>query len=166
MTSKIALVSLNVSYSPAQDRVLLSASTGDEQRIHLWLTQRLLRLIRPHVETWLTNNGIDPVESNENKPNKSTAPGKSPSQAVPKKQPKPHQELLVTHIDVGTQGKKIQLTFRGAEHQQNQYFVQLQAGQLNAWWNGIVQTCGLGKWSIEDPAPEALTAQETGVTLH
>ena len=152
MPNKSPLTSVSVSYSPAQDRLLFKATDTQGAVVHLWMTQRLMRLVRPHVEVWLEKTT---QEIEETKPTSQDKPAKGASKPVAQKQAKPQHELLVANIDLSSGGEHMQFTFRGAEAADNQYVLRLGAEQLNKWWSGVMQTCDLGAWST-DKTPEPM----------
>lgn len=165
MAQKVPLTSVSVSYSPAQDRLLLKATNATGEVVHLWMTQRLMRLVRPHVEKWL-NATI--ANEDASKADKKSQPGqpKPSSKAVAQKQEPPGQELLVTNVDLGTSDDKVNFLFRGADPSQDQYFLRLSGEQLDRWWSGVMQTCDLGAWSTDATPPHLTNVKDSGVTLH
>lgn len=51
------LARITTRYSPGQDRVCLAGALPDGSPVLLWLTQRLLRRLLPHLTAWL--EGLD-----------------------------------------------------------------------------------------------------------
>ena len=165
MANKVPLTSVSVSYSPAQDRLLFKATNATGDVVHLWMTQRLMRLVRPHVEKWLSANAPDRDAPSVEKKNQQGQSKPSPKPVAQKQEP-PELELLVANVDLGTNEDKMHFVFRGADPSEDQYFLRLPSEQLQRWWSGVMQTCDLGAWST-DPAPAQVTnVKESGVTLH
>lgn len=158
------LKKVSVSYSPAQDRLLLVAELVDQTVVHLWITRRLLALLAPHVERWLKEHpsAARPAEAGEGGSNGSPKP-----KPVAKKQLPADADMLVTHIDLTSSSAHLALIFRGGEGGASRYALQLRSDQLAPWWKGINQTCELGGWSLTEPkAATAASPPGASVTLH
>ena len=160
-----SLKAVSVSYSPVQDRLLLSVDSTDDRHIHLWLTQRLVALIRGHIENWLKKQGEGRGDSSPGDARHSGSQSSADKKAVKTQQRTPEVDVLVTHVDFATVGIGLQMTFKNSQSpSEGSYCLRLQSPALNRWWSGILDTCALGDWALTEPktgASDKITAKSS-----
>lgn len=109
---------LTTSYSTTQDRIRLAGEVGHQQRMILWLTQRLLNRLIAHLSQWLlqhtgTEHGHTPlVQAFEQQV---AAASLAPQAPVLPAQDTP--EYLVESIDIGTNSAVLTLLLKNAGNQ-------------------------------------------------
>ena len=133
---------VTIAYLELEDRIRLTGETKDGKILGLWLTQRLMLRLLPHVFTWLEQQ--TPTISAPSPENSSQAStmiqsfAQQEARQVLKKQPSspvPISEktslLLVKTLDLSSRAGKLIITFGLADGSKTR--LSLSASQLRQW---------------------------------
>ena len=166
-------------YVDVEDRFRLSGETQDGQVLVLWLTQRLLCRLVPHLVQWLDKRAPLQASSRPVAAAAQVMHGFAQQSAVARLSPQAPvettaagQDWLVQKVDVATLEDAVGLTFRAPGEGAEKASVTMDATHLRQWL-GIVhaQWRHAGwplevwpQWMLEQAAESTVAAQ--GTVLH
>jgi len=152
---------ITTQYIDSEDRIRLCGESAPNETVVLWLTQRLLNRLVPHLLTWLEQQagvpgGIgsdvraDVVHSFAQQAALASMEMQAPVQAHTAR-----QTWLVQSVDVTVNPQLVRLTFKGADTAQQdaslEATVSMQAQPLRQWLSILHAQCTRAGWM----SPEA-----------
>lgn len=160
--SKPTLERITTAYIDSEDRIRLCGETAPNQAVVLWLTQRLLNRLVPHLLTWLeqqtgVSGGIgadvraDVMHSFAQQAAMSSLRRQAPVQAHAAR-----QTWLVHAVDVTVNAHTVRLTFRGSASAHKganlEAAVSMQSIPLRQWLSILHEQCRRAGWASPEAA--------------
>ncbi|WP_153110544.1 hypothetical protein [Propionivibrio limicola] len=159
-------------YIAAEDRIRLTGETNQGQTVALWLTQRLLGRLMPHLLGWLeqqTGGRLD-AEIRQDFAQQAAIASLTPQPPVP-----PHAQnrsCLVQEVNINATPQNVRLTFRsagGGDHAMPAFLV-LSPLPLRQWLDVLYRLYRTAGWAADfwpDWMAQARTASvQTSPLLH
>ena len=156
-----ALQKLTTDFIPEEDRLRLSGMLGDGQQVVLWLTQRLLRRMVPHLCGWLEKQplpGTSVVRPQAMALDREEIHhmAQQAAQGVLQARPQaPVQALacafsgLVQIVKLETGGARLQLILRVEQAPPAEYRLDFSAMMLRQWLNIVYRHCENALWPLD-----------------
>jgi hypothetical protein len=170
---------ITTEYIDSEDRIRLSGETTPNQTVVLWLTQRLINRLVPHLLTWLEQQtvvsgglGAD-LRSDVINSFAQQAAMSSLEQQEPVQVHTAHSSFLVHSVDVTVNQEVLRLTFKGQPKSNPSTpplgaSVSMQTLPLRQWLSILHEQCRLGGWVPTTPEaagtvwPEWIQARHAG----
>lgn len=147
----IQLQRITTAYDPVQDRIRLAGETAQAHTVALWLTQRLLAQLLPHLTTWLErHHGGDDLRADLlNQFAQQAALNALEPQAPVQASPTAHgpDDGLVVSVDITTSADGVALTFKGVHAPMGR--LNLQAMALRQWLGIVHLQCVQAGWPTD-----------------
>lgn len=148
------LSKLTTVYVPAEDRIRISGDIGNNKVVNIWLTQRMLNRLLPHMTQWLeklnnpSTQRADLLQSIEQQQAQSKHSERvQAGQDTPVPPDEPHQEWLSLSVDIQMPENAFRLIFKDQEKNPTKLAVlQLQPVQLRQWLNVLFTVYKQGQW--------------------
>ena len=127
----IILHRLTIEYEPVEDRLRLSAETGDGAPVVLWLTRRMVCLLLDHLVEWLKKQGGAQAQPAVVQEFAQQAAQSSLQPSEPVRAAQDTVAWLVHEVDIAMADNIVRLTFKSTEGRSAQ--LPLDAGALRPW---------------------------------
>lgn len=162
------LLRITTEYVDTEDRLRLTGEVIGEQALMMWLTQRMLRVLVPHLLPWLEQSSSQDAYAE-------WMQGVAQQQAQAALEPQPEVRAapgagswVVQAVDVSQTAQAITLRFRdGGDHAAS---LTLEPTPLRQWLGIVHMQCAAAGWALDIwPAwlPEGHAATvPAGVALH
>lgn len=171
---------ITTEYVDSEDRIRLCGESAPNQTVVLWLTQRLLNRLVPHLLTWLEQQTAVPsgvgsdVRAEVVHSFAQQAAMASMEMQAPVQAQSAQSTWLVQSVDVTVNQQLVRLTFKGGQQGADlSASVAMQALPLRQWLSILHEQCRRAGWvSPEAPNavwPEWLQARQQdggGAVLH
>jgi hypothetical protein len=179
----VDLQRITTEYIDSEDRIRLCGESAPNTTVVLWLTQRLLNRLVPHLLGWLeqqtgVSGGVaSDVRADVMNSFAQQAALASMEQQAPVQAHSPQSAWLVQSVDVTVNPQLVRLTFKGSDAGQQstdlEAAVAMQALPLRQWLSILHEQCRLAGWVSTDAAnavwPEWVQARQDvsgGAVLH
>jgi len=155
----VPLTKITLSYDLEQDRVGLAGQSTDDRTVKVWLTQRLLRRLVPHLIRFCRNSHL--LGRLSHGPEGATAGAQPASGQAPVELKQNSEAFLAVAVDVSEIDDAVILTFRGNNNASAVRFG-LPTETLETWLRGLRRCIDQGEWLVD--GWETLEALPTGST--
>ena len=137
---------LTTEYVETEDRVRISGELASGETVVMWLSQRLLLRLLPHLFLWLEKQSNDNIPMEIEQSFAQEAAKADLSAEAPVERQKGSQEWLVESVDLSPNKDALATRFRS----QSEKFVQiaLQAQPLRQWLEILFSLWQLAEWPI------------------
>lgn len=165
LAEPVQLKRVTTEFDEHEDRLRLAGETEHGEPVVLWLTQRLLKRVVPHVLAWLQ----PPAQGTEAVPDYHVEAVQSFAQqaAIAQLEPQPpvvvQQSVLGSHrlvdaVEITRTPDVIALTFKVGE---NKAVLLLAPHALRQWLAIVYQLCRKAEWSMDGVWPEWMSSSAT-----
>ncbi len=161
----ITLHRLTTEYEAFEDRLRMSAETGDGAPVVLWLTRRMVRLLLDHLVGWLKTQGGAQALPALAQEFAQQAAQSSLQPSAPVQAAQDSVAWLVHEVDIALADHVVSLTFKSADGGSAQLL--LETVPLRQWLAIVRRGSELGYWAL--PWPDWLTGVAPvpeGAVLH
>ena len=138
---------LTTEYIEAEDRLRVSGELAPNETVVMWLSQRLLRRLLPHLFLWLEQQSGDSIPLEIEQSFAQEAATADFAAETPVAQHGGSEEWLVTAVDLGSSEQAIQLAFRANELQEAN--LTLNSVTLRQWLSIVHNLWGNAEWPTE-----------------
>lgn len=163
----VRLVRVTTDVDPVQDRLRLTSAVEDGEPMVLWMTQRLLKRLVPHLLEWL--QGAARLETSQPVPDYHSEAVHSFAQQAAVAQLSSHAPVrareqqpswLVEELDIARTPDFVSLTFRNPQHSA---VLVMQAQPLRQWLTILHEQSNQAGWLLSG-WPQWITESATGAT--
>lgn len=147
---------LTTEYVEAEDRIRISGELASGETVVMWLSQRLLMRLLPHLFLWLEKQSNDniPMEIEQSFAQEAAKADLAPE--APVQRLAESQEWLVGAVDLTPNANALAMSFRSETGQRET--LALQAVALRQWLEIIHALWGAAEWP-SDVWPEWIASQ-------
>ena len=138
---------LTTEYIEAEDRIRIFGELATDETVVMWLSQRLLRHLLPHLFLWLEKQSGDSIPSEIAQSFAQEAAQAEFATEAPVAQHPGSQEWLVLAVDINPSNEALRLGFRAKEEQQAS--LTLTPVALRQWLAILHTLWGLAEWPKE-----------------
>jgi hypothetical protein len=142
-----ALNRITTQYSENEDRILLTGEINESSRVMLWVTQRLLNRLMPHLWSWLQAQTTTQPHADllQGFAQQSARSNLTPQVPVSQSDCKAR---LVSSVDLKSTPEVLELIFKWP-HQQEVVSLTFQATPLRQWLSIAYEQYCLAGWSVD-----------------
>lgn len=139
---------LTTQFIEAEDRIRLTGEIDQSHTVSLWLTQRLINRLLPHVFVWLETHTVSQtrpeiLQSFAQQAARSSLTAQPPVPVAPQV-----DSWLVASIDLKKTPESLQLVFKGDKEEQR-VCITLQTVPLRQWLNIICEQYRSANWALD-----------------
>lgn len=158
VTEPVQLKRVTTEFDEHEDRLRLAGETEHGEPVVLWLTQRLLKRVVPHVLAWLQPPGQSAksvpdyhIEAVQSFAQQAAVAQLELQPPVVVQQPTAASQSLVDTVEITRTPEVIALTFKVGE---NKAVLLLAPHSLRQWLSIVCQLCRKAEWGMDSVWPE------------
>jgi hypothetical protein len=142
-----ALSRITTQYSEAEDRLLLTGEINESKRVMLWVTQRLLNRLVPHLLLWLQAQTTTQPHADllQGFAQHSARSNLMPQAPVPQSD---CEAWLVSSVDLKSTSEVLELAFKWP-NQPEVVSLTFQATALRQWLSIVYDQYGVSGWPLD-----------------
>jgi hypothetical protein len=147
-----ALSRVTAEYVELEDRIQLRGEADSRQTVSLWLTQRLLSRLLPHLFSWLENKAERGLPSGVQQMFAQQAAVADAAPQTPVVCESSCQVGLISEVEIARVHQALSLTFKTAKGagQDDFFTLTLQAKALRQWLSILYGQCNKADWDTLD----------------
>jgi hypothetical protein len=144
----VSLQRITVQYVLSEDRIRFAGEDKEGKVWVLWMTQRILKRLIPHLCKWLEQREGDKLQDKIRHEFAQQKARSNSTHLAPVKVLEDSQSMLVFSVDVKTWPETLELLFKNKEGD-NCAALKLQAQILRQWLNIVYDQYLRGEWSTD-----------------